>query len=93
MENTFNINDYDKERRTSPATFPQCKAMGFKFAKDKKSGKMNWLMQKRITAQMWDLVKKNKLSFEKAHKILNMKTLPKVYLQMIDEYIENQPTK
>ena len=47
-----------------PASFPQCRAIGYKFAKDAKTGKMNWLMQKRITAQMFDLAKQNKLSFE-----------------------------
>ena len=57
MENTFNINEYDTDRRTSPASFPQCRAIGYKFAKDAKTGKMNWLMQKRITAQMFDLAK------------------------------------
>ena len=90
MENTFNINEYDVDRRTSPASFPQCRAIGYKFAKDSKTGKMNWLMQKRITAQMFELSKQNKLSFEKAHKILNGKTLAKAYIKMIDEYIANQ---
>lgn len=90
MENTFNINEYDTDRRTASASYPQCRAIGYKFAKDAKTGKMNWLMQKRITAQMFDLAKRNKLSFEKAHKILNGKTLAKTYLKMIDDYIANQ---
>ena len=33
MENTFNINDFDKDRHAQPASFPQCRAIGLKFAK------------------------------------------------------------
>ena len=33
MENTFDINAFDKDRTASPASFRQCQAIGYKFAK------------------------------------------------------------
>ena len=35
MENTFDINNFSKERQAEPASYPQCKALGFHFAKRK----------------------------------------------------------
>ena len=46
MENTFDINSFDKDRTTSPASFKQCQAVAYKFAK--KGEKMNWKLQKQI---------------------------------------------
>ena len=48
MENTFDINAFDKERLQSPASFKQCRGLGYKFAKDQKTGAMNWRLQKQI---------------------------------------------
>ena len=33
MENTFDINSFDKDRTGAPASFRQCQAIGYKFAK------------------------------------------------------------
>ena len=49
MENTFDINSFDKDRTTSPASFKQCQAVAYKFAK--KGEKMNW--RKKSTSMNW----------------------------------------
>ena len=79
MENTFNINDFDKDRHAQPASFPQCRAIGLKFAK--KGSVMNWRLQKQITGCMYGLAKENRLT-------LKGKTLPKVYFDKIKLYLE-----
>ncbi len=86
MENTFDINSFDKDRTTSPASFKQCQAVAYKFAK--KGEKMNWKLQKQIQGCLYGLAKDNKLNFKKAHKLLQGKSLPKVYLDKIDLYLK-----
>ena len=86
MENTFDINSFDKERTTSPASFKQCQAVGYKFAKT--GDKMNWKLQKQIQGCLYGLAKDNRLSFKKAHQILQGKSLPKVYLDKIALYLK-----
>ncbi len=88
MENTFDINSFDKERVANPASFPQCRAIGYKFAK--KGEVMDWKLQKRIQGCMYSLAKDKKLSFKKAHTLLQGKTLPKVFFAKIDEYLKEQ---
>jgi len=86
MENTFDINSFDKDRTTSPASFKQCQAVGYKFAKV--GDKMNWKLQKQIQGCLYGLAKDNRLSFKKAHTILQGKSLPKVYLDKIALYLK-----
>jgi len=86
MENTFDINSFDKERTTSPASFKQCQAVGYKFAKT--GDKMNWKLQKQIQGCLYGLAKDNRLSFKKAHTLLQGKSLPKVYLDKIALYLK-----
>lgn len=86
MENTFDINSFDKDRTTSPASFKQCQAVGYKFAKT--GDKMNWKLQKQIQGCLYGLAKDNRLSFKKAHTILQGKSLPKVYLDKIALYLK-----
>jgi len=86
MENTFDINSFDKDRTTSPASFKQCQAVAYKFAK--KGDKMNWKLQKQIQGCLYGLAKDNRLSFKKAHTLLQGKSLPKVYLDKIDLYLK-----
>ena len=87
MENTFDINDY-KDRHGNPASFPQCRAIGLKFAK--KGNVMNWRLQKQITGCLYGLAKENKLTFKKADSLLKGKTLPKAYFDKIKLYLEQQ---
>jgi hypothetical protein len=88
MENTFDINNFDKDRTSSPASFKQCQAIGYKFAK--KGSKMNWKLQKQIQGCLYSLAKENRLNFKKAHTLLQGKTLPKVYFDKIDLYLKEQ---
>jgi len=86
MENTFDINSFDKDRTTSPASFKQCQAVAYKFAKI--GDKMNWKLQKQIQGCLYGLAKDNRLNFKKAHTLLQGKSLPKVYLDKIDLYLK-----
>ena len=86
MENTFDINSFDKDRTTAPASFNQCRAIGYKFAKT--GDKMNWKLQKQIQGCLYGLAKDNRLSFKKAHTLLQGKSLPKVYLDKIALYLK-----
>ena len=86
MENTFDINSFDKDRTTSPASFKQCQAVAYKFAK--KGEKMNWKLQKQIQGCLYGLAKDNRLNFKKAHTLLQGKSLPKVYLDKIALYLK-----
>ena len=88
MENTFDINNFDKDRTSSPASFKQCQAIGYKFAK--KGSKMNWKLQKQIQGCLYSLAKENRLNFKKAHTLFQGKTLPKVYFDKIDLYLKEQ---
>ena len=86
MENTFDINSFDKDRTSAPASFKQCQAIGYKFAK--KGDKMNWKLQKQIQGCLYSLAKDERLTFKKAHTILQGKSLPKVYLDKIALYLK-----
>ena len=88
MENTFDINSFDKDRTSAPASFNQCQAIGYKFAK--KGANMNWKLQKQIQGCLYSLAKDEKmpLTFKKAHSILQGKSLPKVYLDKIALYLK-----
>ena len=88
MENTFDINNFDKDRTSSPASFKQCQAIGYKFAK--KGSKINWKLQKQIQGCLYSLAKENRLNFKKAHTLLQGKTLPKVYFDKINLYLKEQ---
>ena len=88
MENTFDINAFDKDRTSSPASFNQCRAIGYKFAK--KGAKMDWKLQKQIQGCLYSLAKDERLTFKKAHQILQGKTLPKVYLDKIALYLKEK---
>ena len=86
MENTFDINSFDKDRTEAPASFPQCRAIGYKFAK--KGEVMNWKLQKQIQGCMYALAKEHRLTFKKAHQLLQGKTLPKVYFDKIKLHLK-----
>tara|TARA_R100001463_G_scaffold14238_1_gene37576 strand:+ start:2215 stop:2484 length:270 start_codon:yes stop_codon:yes gene_type:complete len=86
MENTFDINSFDKDRTEAPASFPQCRAIGYKFAK--KGEVMNWKLQKQIQGCMYALAKDQRLTFKKAHQLLQGKTLPKVYFDKIKLHLK-----
>ena len=86
MENTFDINSFDKDRTTSPASFKQCQAVAYKFAK--KGDKMNWKLQKQIQGCLYGLAKDDRLNFKKAHTLLQGKSLPKVQLDKIALYLK-----
>lgn len=88
MENTFDINAFDKERLQSPASFKQCRGLGYKFAKDQKTGAMNWRLQKQIQGCLYGLAKENRLTFKKANELFNKKVLPKAYFDKIDLYLK-----
>tara|TARA_X000001036_G_scaffold335207_1_gene314120 strand:- start:2355 stop:2627 length:273 start_codon:yes stop_codon:yes gene_type:complete len=88
MENTFDINAFDKDRTSSPASFRQCQAIGYKFAK--KGSSMNWKLQKQITGCLYNLAKEERLTFKKAHTLLQGKSLPKVYFDVIDKYLKEK---
>jgi hypothetical protein len=88
MDNTFNINNISEDRQSGPATWNQVNGLASKFAK-KSSGKMDWRLQKQIKACLYNLVKQEKLSFKQANDLFQKKSLPKVYKDMIDLYLEN----
>ena len=88
MENTFDINAFDKDRTSSPASFKQCQAIGYKFAK--KGSAMNWKLQKQITGCLYSLDKDERLNFKKAHQLLKGKSLPKVNLEKIDHNLKEK---
>ena len=88
MENTFDINSFDKDRTGAPASFNQCRAIGYKFAK--KGETMNWKLQKQIQGCLYGLAKDQRLTFKKAHQLLQGKSLPKVYLNKIDHYLKEK---
>jgi|14BtaG_2_1085337.scaffolds.fasta_scaffold05517_1 hypothetical protein len=88
MENTFDINAFDKERLQSPASFKQCQGLGYKFAKDPKTGSMNWRLQKQIQGCLYGLAKEQRLTFKKANELFTKKVLPKAYFDKIDLYLK-----
>tara|TARA_R100000742_G_C4273236_1_gene92737 strand:+ start:994 stop:1269 length:276 start_codon:yes stop_codon:yes gene_type:complete len=85
-DNTFDINSFDKDRHGAPASFKQCQAIGYKFAK--KGDTMNWKLQKQIQGCLYGLAKDNRLTFKKAHSLLQGKSLPKVYFDKIKLYLQ-----
>lgn len=89
MENTFNINDFDKTRQAEPASFPQCRGLGYKFA-GKVNGKPNYKLQKQIQACLYAASKLDEgfLTFKQADVLFTKKTLPKVYKDQIKMYLE-----
>ena len=88
MEHTFDINAFDKERLQSPASFKQCQGLGYKFAKDKKTGTMNWRLQKQIQGCLYGLAKEQRLTFKKANELFTKKVLPKEYFDKINLYLK-----
>lgn len=86
MENTFDINSFSKERQAEPAAYPQCKALGYHFAK-RKDGSMDWKLSKQVTGLLYGLSKDGKLNFKTASALFNKKTLPKAFKDAIDQYI------
>jgi hypothetical protein len=86
MENTFDINSFDKDRTGAPASFKQCQAIGYKFAK--KVDTMQWKLQKQIQGCLYGLAKDQRLTFKKAHQLLQGNTLPKVYFDKINLYLQ-----
>tara|TARA_R100000951_G_scaffold47924_1_gene40836 strand:+ start:989 stop:1258 length:270 start_codon:yes stop_codon:yes gene_type:complete len=86
MENTFDINSFDKEQLSSPATFKQCRALSYKFAKT--GDKMNWKVHKQVQGCLYGLAKENKFSFKQANELFSKKTLPKKYKDEIALYLK-----
>ena len=82
METTFNIADH-KERLADPATFAQCKALGWKFGKQP-NGKMNYTVASRVTACLLN----SNLTFKQANDLFKKKSLPKKYVDSIAAYME-----
>ena len=88
MDTTFDINTIDEERLSQAATYPQVRAISFKFSK-LKSGQINYQRQKRISGCLYSLVKQNKLSFKQAHTMLSKtKKFPEKYETLISSYLE-----
>lgn len=89
MENTFDINSFDKDTQSGKATYGQCKGLSYKFAKQK-DGSMNWKLQKQIYGCLYGLSKREKhfLTFKKADELFSKKSLPKVYLDAIALYLK-----
>ncbi len=87
MENTFDINSFDKEQLGSPATFKQCRALSYKFAK-RADGSMNWIAHKQVQGCLFGLAKNNKLSFKQANDLFSKKALPKKYKDAIALYLK-----
>lgn len=88
MESTFDINAFSVERHKSPASYNQCKALSYKFAKDKKTEKIDWRFQKQILGCLFGLASENKLDFKKANELFKSKTLPTKYKNQIALYLK-----
>ena len=86
MENTFDINTFSEERQAEPASYKQCQALGFHFAKQK-NGNMDWRLAKQVTAMLYGKSKEGKFSFKQASAQFNKKPMPKVFKDAIDLYI------
>tara|TARA_R110000751_G_scaffold212611_1_gene316173 strand:+ start:914 stop:1186 length:273 start_codon:yes stop_codon:yes gene_type:complete len=87
MENTFDINSFDKEQLESPASFKQCRALSFKFAK-KADGSMNWIAHKQVQGCLFGLAKEGKFNFKQANELFSKKALPKKYKDSISLYLK-----
>lgn len=88
MENTFDINSFDKATQSKPATYNQCRGLSYKFSKT--GDKINWKLQKQILGCLYGLSKREEhfLSFKKANELFSKKSLPKVYLDAIALYLK-----
>ena len=88
MENTFDINSFDKATREGRATYKQCQGLSYKFAKS--GAKINWKVQKQILCCLYGLSKREEdyLSFGKADQLFSKKSLPKVYKDLIALYLK-----
>lgn len=89
MENTFDINSFDKATQSGKATYNQCKGLSYKFAK-KKDGTMDWKLQKQIYGCLYGLSKREEhfLTFKKANELFSKKSLPKAYTDAIALYLK-----
>jgi hypothetical protein len=88
VENTFDINAFSVERHKSPASYKQCQALSYKFAKDQKTGKINWRFQKQVLGCLFGLASEKRLTFKKANDLFKSKTLPKPYMDKIALYLK-----
>ena len=86
MENTFDINTFSEERQGEPASYKQCQALGYHFAKQK-NGNMDWKLAKQVTAMLYGRSKEGKFTFKQASLQFQKKTMPKVFREAIDQYI------
>ena len=92
MENTFDINNFSQEEQGAPATYPQCKGLGYHFAGKQPNGKPDYKRANQITACLYGLTKREKqyLTFKKADSLFKKKTLPKVYADSIALYLKEK---
>jgi len=90
---TFDINKMDKEKLSSPATWPQVEGIMYRFGKTgfSQSGKTDYRKQQQIKGCLWKLVKDGKLNFKQGHVLLNAKSFPKVYKDAISQYLADNP--
>jgi len=86
METTFNIEDHE-DKFATPATFPQCQALGWKFGK-RPNGSMDNVMAARVKACLYNASTSGTLSFKQADALFKKKSLPKKYVDSIAAYIE-----
>ena len=87
MENTFDINTFDKDRLSSPATYNQCRGLAIKFSKT--GDKVDWRKQKQILGCLYGLAKEQRFNFKHANDLFSKSKLPKVYFDKIAMYLEN----
>tara|TARA_Y100000361_G_scaffold113160_1_gene103526 strand:+ start:2146 stop:2427 length:282 start_codon:yes stop_codon:yes gene_type:complete len=87
MDTTFNIENFDKDRLSGPATWNQCDAIGKKFAK-RKDGSIDWRRHKQIRACLYNEIKQGNLHFDYASNLISTaKKLPKKYADKITGYL------
>ena len=86
METTFNIEDH-KDKFANPATYNQCKGLGWKFGL-KPNGKLDNIIASRVRACLYGAAKEGNFSFKQADALFKKKTLPKKYVDSIAAYIE-----
>jgi|TARA_R110000751_G_scaffold64360_1_gene132256 hypothetical protein len=86
METTFNIADHE-DKFANPASYPQCKGLGWKFGK-KPDGKMDNAIASRVTACLYSAAKEGDFSFKQADALFKKKSLPKKYVDSIAAYLE-----
>jgi hypothetical protein len=86
METTFNIEDH-KDKFANPATYNQCKGLGWKFGK-KPDGTMDNAIASRVTACLLAEKAAKRFSFKQANDLFKKKSLPKKYVDSIAAYLE-----